>query len=111
MKPIPVHAANPGPMTGAGNWTWLIPGRRPTLIDAGTGNPAHLQALEDALDGDTLTQVLITHAHTDHASGAPAIASRMPQVRFRKMRWPERDAKWPVPYESLTDHQEIDAGD
>jgi glyoxylase-like metal-dependent hydrolase (beta-lactamase superfamily II) len=111
MKPIPLHAANPGPMTGTGNWTWLIPGRTPTLIDAGTGNAAHLQALEDALGGARLTQVLVTHAHTDHASGAPAIASRMPQVRFRKMLWPERDAKWPVPYESLTDRQEIEAGD
>lgn len=111
MKPIPVHAANPGPMTGTGNWTWLIPGRVPTLIDAGTGESAHLQALDDALQGAMLTQVLITHAHTDHAAGAPAIASRMPQARFRKMLWPERDAKWPVPYESLADRQEIDVGD
>lgn len=98
-------------MTGAGNWTWLIPGHVPTLIDAGTGNPAHLEALENALDGAGLAQVLVTHAHTDHASGAPAIASRMPQVRFRKMLWPERDAKWPVHYEALTDHLEIEAGD
>jgi len=111
MKPIAVHAANPGPMTGTGNWTWLIPGRVPTLIDAGTGNPAHLQALEDALEGAVLAQVLVTHAHTDHASGGPALASRMPQARFRKMLWPERDAKWPVPYESLTDRQKIEAGD
>jgi glyoxylase-like metal-dependent hydrolase (beta-lactamase superfamily II) len=111
MKPIPVHAANPGPMTGKGNWTWLIPGRVPTLIDAGTGTAEHLQTLEESLGGATLAQVLVTHAHTDHASGAPAIASRMPQARFRKMLWPERDAKWPVPYESLTDRQEIEAGD
>lgn len=111
MKPIPIHAANPGPMTGSGNWTWLIPGRVPTLIDAGTGNAAHLQALDDALHGGGLTQVLVTHAHTDHAAGAPAIASRRPQTRFRKMLWPERDAKWPVHYEALTDHQEIAAGD
>lgn len=111
MKPIPVHAANPGPMTGTGNWTWLIPGRVPTLIDAGTGESAHLQALDVALQGAMLTQVLITHAHTDHAAGAPAIASRMPQARFRKMLWPERDAKWAVPYESLADRQEIDVGD
>ena len=51
MKPIAVHAFNPGPMTGAGNWTWLIPGRVPTLIDAGTGEPRHLDASSDALDG------------------------------------------------------------
>ena len=98
-------------MTGAGNWTWLIPGRVPTLIDAGTGQEQHLSALEQALGGATLAQVLVTHAHTDHASGAPAIASRMPGGRFRKMIWPERDAKWPVPYEALADGQDIEAGD
>jgi glyoxylase-like metal-dependent hydrolase (beta-lactamase superfamily II) len=98
-------------MTGKGNWTWLIPGRVPTLIDAGTGQQAHLSTLEHALGGARLAQVLVTHAHTDHASGAPAIASRMPGARFRKMPWPERDAKWPVPYEALADGQEVEAGD
>jgi glyoxylase-like metal-dependent hydrolase (beta-lactamase superfamily II) len=111
LTPIPIHAANPGPMTGDGNWTWLIPGRVPTLIDAGTGEPAHLAALLDALGGSTLSQVLVTHAHTDHASGAPAIAARMPETRFRKMLWPERDAKWPVAYEPLADGDSVAAGD
>jgi glyoxylase-like metal-dependent hydrolase (beta-lactamase superfamily II) len=111
VKVVPVHAANPGPMTGSGNWTWLIPGQVPTLIDAGTGEPQYLTALDEALDGAALAQVLITHAHTDHASGAPAIARRMPQARFRKMLWPERDAKWPVAYEPLTDGELVHAGD
>jgi ribonuclease/clavin/mitogillin len=98
-------------MTGEGNWTWLIPGRVPTLIDAGTGEPAHLEALASALGDAALVQVLVTHAHTDHASGAPAIAARMPATRFRKMLWPERDAKWPVAYERLSDGDVVDAGD
>ena len=38
-------------MTGAGNWTWLIRGRVPTLIDAGVGDPQHLDELEEALAG------------------------------------------------------------
>ena len=98
-------------MTGRGNWTWLIPGRVPTLIDAGTGEPAHLAALADALGDSTLAQVLVTHAHTDHASGAPVIAGQIPPTRFRKMLWPERDAKWPVPYEPLADGDVVEAGD
>jgi glyoxylase-like metal-dependent hydrolase (beta-lactamase superfamily II) len=98
-------------MTGEGNWTWLIPGRVSTLIDAGTGEPAHLAALSEALGTTTLTQVLVTHAHTDHAAGGPAIAGSMPSVRFRKMLWPERDAKWPVPYEPLLDGDVVEAGD
>ena len=111
MKAIPIHAFNPGPYTGAGNWTWLIRGRVTTLIDAGTGKPQHLEALERALAGTPLQQVLVTHGHTDHASGATALAAKFPGVRWLKMPWPERDARWPVPWEPLADGASIAAGD
>ena len=111
MKPIPVHAFNPGPMTGEGNTTWLIPGRMPTLIDAGTGEPKHLEALERALGGVRLAQVLVTHSHIDHASGVMAIAERMPHVRFLKMPWPEEDVAWRVRWHPLTDGEMVAAGD
>ena len=111
MKPIPVHAFNPGPMTGDGNTTWLILGHVPTLIDAGTGDPRHLDALEHAPRGARLAQVLVTHSHIDHASGATAIAERMPHVQFRKMPWPEEDAAWRVRWHPLTDGEMLAAGD
>ena len=111
MKPIPVHAFNPGPMTGDGNTTWLIPGHVPTLIDAGTGEPKHLHALEHALGGRRLAQVLVTHSHIDHASGAMAIAERMPHVRFLKMPWREQDVAWRVRWHPLTDGELVAAGD
>ena len=38
MKPVFLHAANPGAMTGDGNWTYLIGGTQPLLIDAGVGS-------------------------------------------------------------------------
>lgn len=98
-------------MTGAGNWTWLLPGRVPTLIDAGTGEPGHLSALIDALAGQALAQVLVTHGHPDHSSGAPAIAAAHPGVRFRKLPWAERDAKWEVPWEPIADGDVLEAGD
>jgi endoribonuclease LACTB2 len=98
-------------MTGDGNWTWLVPGRVPTLIDAGTGAPGHLDAVERALGGSALAQVIVTHGHTDHASGAPAMAERFPGARFRKMPWPERDATWPVVWEPIADGDVIEAGD
>ncbi len=98
-------------MTGAGNWTWLIPGRVPTLVDAGVGHPAHLDALEEALGGATLAQVLVTHGHSDHASGVAAIAARMPAARFLKMAWPGRDERWEVPWVSVADGDTIEAGD
>jgi glyoxylase-like metal-dependent hydrolase (beta-lactamase superfamily II) len=111
MRPIAIHAFNPGPMTGEGNWTWLIPGRVPTLIDAGTGERGHLAALEEALAGERLVQVLVTHAHVDHASGAVALGERFRDARFLKMPWAERDGRWPVRWEPVADGQIIDAGD
>jgi len=111
MNPIPVHAQNPGPMTGKGNWTWLLPGRVPTLVDAGTGLPGHLEAVERALDGATLAQLLVTHAHPDHMSGAPAMAGRFPGVRVRKLPWPDRDGRWPVTIDPLGDGETVEAGD
>ena len=98
-------------MTGDGNTTWLILGHVPTLIDAGTGERQHLDALERALGGARLAQVLVTHSHIDHASGAAAIADRMPHVRFLKMPWPDQDAAWGVRWHSLTDAEILPAGD
>jgi glyoxylase-like metal-dependent hydrolase (beta-lactamase superfamily II) len=98
-------------MTGDGNWTFLIKGRVNTLIDAGTGVAAHLKAIADALDGAPLAQVLVTHAHVDHIGGAAALAERFPGVRFRKMPWPERDARWPAGWDPIVAGELIDAGD
>ena len=111
MDPIALHAHNPGPYTGDGNWTWLLRGRVPTLIDAGTGEAAHVDAVEQALDGATLMQVLVTHAHGDHASGAPALAARFPHARFLKMPWAGRDQKWPVEWHPIADGDRVVAGD
>jgi glyoxylase-like metal-dependent hydrolase (beta-lactamase superfamily II) len=98
-------------MTGEGNWTWLIRGRVPTLVDAGTGDPRHLAALEAALGGAPLAQVIVTHGHVDHASGAPALAAAFPDARFRKMPWPGRDGRWPAAWEPLQDGDRVEAGD
>jgi glyoxylase-like metal-dependent hydrolase (beta-lactamase superfamily II) len=111
VTPIALHAHNPGPMTGAGNWTWLLTGHLNTLIDAGAGMPAHLDAIEQALGGARLAQVLVTHAHVDHISGAAAVAERFPGVRFRKMPWPGRDEKWPVGWDPIVAGEIVTAGD
>ena len=98
-------------MTGDGNWTYLLAGRVNTLIDAGAGMPAHLDAIEQALAGAPLAQVLVTHAHVDHIGGAEALAERFAGVRFRKMPWPERDVKWPLPWEPIVAGEIVQAGD
>ena len=98
-------------MTGRGNATWLIPGRTPTLIDAGTGDSRHLDELEAALDGAALARVLVTHAHVDHASGARVLGDRMRSVRFLKMPWPARDSRYGVRWEPIVDGDVVEAGD
>jgi glyoxylase-like metal-dependent hydrolase (beta-lactamase superfamily II) len=87
---VSLHAANPGPYTGAGNWTYLIPGDQPLLIDAGVGRTEHLEAIAAAVP-DGPSRVLVTHAHPDHAGGAPALAARWPSIAFSKMPWPDQD--------------------
>jgi glyoxylase-like metal-dependent hydrolase (beta-lactamase superfamily II) len=96
-------------MTGTGNWTYLLPGAAPTLIDAGVGAAAHLDDVA-RLTGE-LSQVLVTHAHLDHASGAPALAARWHAARFAKMPWPARDGGHRVAWDPLADGARVEAGD
>ena len=106
-----VPGFNPGPYTGAGNNTYVISGEIPTLVDAATGEAAHLRALADALAPTRLAQVLVTHAHPDHADGCRAIAERWPVAVFRKMPWPERDQLQSVECGAVADGDRISAGD
>jgi glyoxylase-like metal-dependent hydrolase (beta-lactamase superfamily II) len=50
-------------------------------VDAGVGNPGHLDDVGAALEGRALAVMLITHGHPDHASGIPAILARWPSAR------------------------------
>lgn len=83
----------------------------PVLIDAGTGRPQHLDALAAVLGGSPLRRVLVTHNHSDHASGAPALAARYPGVSFAKIPWPAKDPRYEVRWEPLADGDRIEAGD
>jgi glyoxylase-like metal-dependent hydrolase (beta-lactamase superfamily II) len=76
-----LHANNASPWTGpTGNNTYLLAGRLPALIDAGTGDEGHLQSLETALEGQPLVRVFITHSHPDHVGGLERIRERWPFV-------------------------------
>ena len=82
-----VPAGNPGPLTGQGNWTYLVTGRVPTIVDAGVGLAAHIETIAAVLDGvgQRLRQIVVTHIHRDHSSGAAALLARWPEARCLKL--------------------------
>src|SRR5262249_51968405 len=113
FAPILLSAHNPGPMTGAGNNTYLLDrDGSATLIDAGVGEAAHLADLAAALESRhaRLDLVLVTHAHHDHAAGAPAIARAHPSAVFAKLPWPDEDAKYGVAWRPVGDGDVVSGG-
>ena len=100
-------------MTGRGNNTYLFAGPRALLIDAGVGDSRHIAALESALTQASadLADVLVTHAHPDHVSGAAALHRIWPGARFWKFPWPGEDDRLGVRFVALTDGQRVESGE
>jgi len=72
-------APNASAMTLDGTRTFIV-GRDPVaIIDPGSADPAHLDALADAVlaGRSTSAVILLTHNHPDHSSGADALARRL----------------------------------
>ena len=85
MGAILLRANNPSPWTGpTGTNTYLFRGVSPALVDAGVGNDVHLARLANALGETPLHAVLLTHDHSDHSGGMPAIQGKWPDVRVEK---------------------------
>jgi glyoxylase-like metal-dependent hydrolase (beta-lactamase superfamily II) len=64
---------NPGPFTFKGTGVAVIGRGKVAVIDPGPDDPAHLDALRDALQGETVTHILVTHTHRDHSPAARAL--------------------------------------
>ncbi|WEK56702.1 MAG: MBL fold metallo-hydrolase [Candidatus Brevundimonas phytovorans] len=73
-----VIADNPGPFTFTGTGTYIVgrdrPGARVAVIDPGPADEAHLHALLRAVKGRTVSHILVTHTHRDHAPLSQALA-------------------------------------
>lgn len=69
-----VIAPNPGPFTFTGTGTFLVGRGEVAVIDPGPDDPAHLQALLQALESERVTHVLVTHHHMDHSPMARPLA-------------------------------------
>ncbi|MGE5408145.1 MAG: MBL fold metallo-hydrolase [Syntrophothermus sp.] len=77
-EPAPGHpevarivAPNPGPMTLEGTNTYLVGSDPCVVIDPGSEDPAHLEAIRAAAaERGGIGRVLLTHSHADHTAGA-----------------------------------------
>lgn len=61
---------NPGPFTFKGTSVAVVGRGAVAVIDPGPDDPAHLDALREALKGETVTHILVTHTHRDHSPAA-----------------------------------------
>lgn len=69
-----VIANNPGPFTFTGTGVYIIGAGQVVVIDPGPDDPVHFEALKRALDGETVSHVLVTHSHMDHSPLAHPLA-------------------------------------
>jgi len=65
-----VIANNPGGFTFMGTGTYIVGHGNVAVIDPGPNDAEHLAALRQALEGETVTHILITHTHSDHSPAA-----------------------------------------
>src|SRR6202158_1277697 len=74
---------NPSPFTFTGTVSYIVGTGKVAIIDPGPDNEQHAKALLDAVRGETVTHILVTHTHKDHspntfrikaATGAPVYA-------------------------------------
>jgi glyoxylase-like metal-dependent hydrolase (beta-lactamase superfamily II) len=64
---------NPSPFTFTGTVSYIVGRGKVAIIDPGPDNEAHAKALLDAVRGETVTHILVTHTHRDHSPNTPRI--------------------------------------
>ncbi len=64
---------NPSPFTYKGTVSYIVGEGSVAIIDPGPDDPAHIAALLDAVRGETVTHIFVTHTHRDHSPAVPAV--------------------------------------
>ncbi len=62
-----VTCNNPGPFTFKGTNSYIIGTGKVAIIDPGPEDEDHLASLLDAVRGETVTHIIVTHTHRDHS--------------------------------------------
>ena len=64
---------NPSPFTFKGTVSYIVGRGRVAIIDPGPLDEAHIATLLDAVRGETVTHIFVTHTHRDHSPATPRI--------------------------------------
>jgi glyoxylase-like metal-dependent hydrolase (beta-lactamase superfamily II) len=64
---------NPGPFTFKGTVSYIVGKGNVAIIDPGPLDEPHIAALLDAVRGETVTHIFVTHTHRDHSPAAARI--------------------------------------
>src|SRR3982074_3974610 len=64
---------NPSPFTFTGTVSYIVGQGKVAIIDPGPDNEAHAAWLLDAVRGETVTHILVTHTHRDHSPNTARI--------------------------------------
>jgi glyoxylase-like metal-dependent hydrolase (beta-lactamase superfamily II) len=68
-----IVADNPGPFTFKGTVTYILGRGKVAIIDPGPEDENHIKAVLDAVRGETVTHIFVTHTHRDHSPATPAV--------------------------------------
>jgi glyoxylase-like metal-dependent hydrolase (beta-lactamase superfamily II) len=68
-----IVANNPSPFTFEGTMSYIIGRGKVAILDPGPDDDAHIAALLDAVRGETVSHIFVTHTHRDHSPGVPKV--------------------------------------
>ena len=109
-----ILANNPSPFTFKGTLSYIVGAGKVAIIDPGPLDEAHIAALLDAVRGETVTHIFVTHTHRDHSPAVPAdqggdrrdrrpgrrAASRRAAAQYRRGAAPRRQQRHRFPARS-----------
>jgi len=73
---------NPGPFTFRGTVSYIVGRDRVAVIDPGPLDEAHIKALLNAVQGETITHIFVTHTHRDHSPAAARVKAATGALTF-----------------------------
>jgi glyoxylase-like metal-dependent hydrolase (beta-lactamase superfamily II) len=77
-----IVAPNASPFTFTGTCSYIVGHGRVAIVDPGPDDPTHVAAILDAVEGETIDMIVVTHTHLDHSPAARALAAATGATTF-----------------------------